>query len=73
MIDQSILYAECPCGSGKKFKFCCYPSIRNDLPRDPTRAEVTEAIRRRSQSARLAELAGETVAIDLDRFHELTR
>ena len=22
MIDQNILYAECPCGSGKKFKKC---------------------------------------------------
>ena len=71
MIDQNILYSECPCGSGKKFKFCCYPSIRADLPRDPTRADVTEAIRRQSQSARLAELGSTLGILDLDRFHEL--
>ena len=35
MIDQNVLYSECPCGSGKKFKFCCYPAIRYDLPDDP--------------------------------------
>lgn len=22
---QSLIYADCICGSGKKFKFCCYP------------------------------------------------
>ena len=71
MIDQSILYAECPCGSGKKFKFCCYPVLREDLPRDPTRADVTEAIRRRSQTERLLELEAMDGVIDLDRFHEL--
>ena len=71
MIDQNILYTECPCGSGKKFKFCCYPTIRADLPRDPTRADVTEAIRRQSQSARLAELGSTLGILDLDRFHEL--
>jgi tetratricopeptide (TPR) repeat protein len=30
-IDSSILYAACPCGSGKKFKFCCFEKVRNDL------------------------------------------
>ena len=71
MIDQDILYSECPCGSGKKFKFCCYPSIRDDLPRDPTRADVTDAIRLRSRAARLTELEAKSGAIDFDRFHEL--
>ncbi|MBP5226959.1 MAG: tetratricopeptide repeat protein [Kiritimatiellae bacterium] len=71
MIDQSILYAACPCGSGEKFKFCCYPSIRDELPRDPSQADVTEAIRRRSQSARLAELKTKFGFLDMDRFHEL--
>ena len=71
MIDQAILYSECPCGSGKKFKFCCYPSIRNDLPPDPTRADVTGAIRLRSRVARLTELTTKPVVLDLDRFHEL--
>ena len=60
MIDQDILYSECPCGSGKKFKFCCYPSIRDDLPRDPTRADVTDAIRMRSRATRLAELTAKS-------------
>ena len=73
MIDQNILYAECPCGSGKKFKFCCYPSIRANLPRDPTLADVTAAIRQRSQSARLAEFGGKSGVLDKDRFHELIR
>lgn len=71
MIDQNILYAECPCGSGKKFKFCCYPSIRDDLPRDPTRADVTDVIRLRSRVARLNELEAKSGVLDLDRFHEL--
>ena len=71
MIDQDILYAECPCGSGKKFKFCCYQSIRDDLPRDPTRADVTDAIRLRSRAARLTELEAKSGALDFDRFHEL--
>ena len=46
MIDQNILYSECPCGSGKKFKFCCYPVVRDELPRNPSRSDVTDAIRR---------------------------
>ncbi len=71
MIDQDILYSECLCGSGKKFKFCCYPSVRDDLPRDPTRADVTDAIRLRSRAARLAELTAKSGVLDLDRFHEL--
>ena len=71
MLDQNILYSECPCGSGKKFKFCCYPSIRDDLPRNPTRADVTSAIRRRSQAARLAEHEKKLVCLDIDRFHKL--
>ena len=71
MIDQDILYSECPCGSGKKFKFCCYPSIRDDLPRDPTRADVTDAIRMRSRMARLMAPTDKPGVLDLDRFHEL--
>jgi len=71
MIDQNILYAECPCGSGKKFKFCCYPVVRGELPRNPSQADVTEAIRRRSRSARMAEHADEIKTVDLDRYYEL--
>ena len=71
MIDQSILYSECPCGSGKKFKFCCYPDVRDSLPKNPSRSDVTEAIRRRSSAKRLAEGNGEIAVLDFDRFHEL--
>lgn len=71
MIDQNILYAECPCGSGKKFKFCCYPIVRGELPKNPTRADVNEVIRQRSLTARFSELSGDKVILDLDYFHEL--
>lgn len=30
-IGQDILYAPCPCGSGKKFKFCCFEKVRDEL------------------------------------------
>ena len=73
MIDQNILYAECPCGSGKKFKFCCYPEVRGELPKDPSLSDVTMAIRRRSQTARLAEHVNDTGFVDLERFHGLIR
>jgi len=73
MIDQNILYSECPCGSGKKCKFCCYPEVRSSLPRDPSRADVTTAIRKRSVMKRAAERRGEIAVVDLDRFHELIR
>lgn len=71
MIDQNILYSECPCGSGKKFKFCCYPVVRDDLPGDPTRADVTDAIRQRSAAKRLVEQKDTFGVLDLDHFHEL--
>ena len=29
MIGQEIVYAPCPCGSGKKFKFCCFKKYRD--------------------------------------------
>ena len=71
MIDPNILYSECPCGSGKKFKFCCYPVVRDDLPGDPTRADVTDAIRQRSAAKRLVEQKDTFGVLDLDHFHEL--
>lgn len=73
MIDQNILYADCPCGSGKKFKFCCYPLVRGELPKDPSQAEVTAAIRRRSQSMRLVEHMDDGGFVDIDRFQLLLR
>jgi tetratricopeptide (TPR) repeat protein len=73
MIDQNILYAECPCGSGKKFKFCCYPSVRADLPHNPTRAEVVDVIRQHAHSEKLVEISHKKGALDLDRFHMLIK
>ena len=45
MIGQEIIYAPCPCGSGKKFKFCCFKRYRNLLDDDMTLAEVTQLVR----------------------------
>lgn len=73
MIDQNILYSECPCGSGKKFKFCCYSVVRHELPKNVSRSDVTTAIRRMSASRRLAECKDKIGFVDLDRFHELMR
>ena len=44
-IEQSILYAPCPCGSGRKFKFCCLDFVRDALSDDPSQSEVTELVR----------------------------
>lgn len=45
MIGQEIIYAPCPCGSGKKFKFCCYTKYRDMLEDDMTPAEVAQLVR----------------------------
>lgn len=45
MIGQEIVYAPCPCGSGKKFKFCCFKKYRDRLDDDMTLAEVTQLVR----------------------------
>ncbi|MBQ6924659.1 MAG: tetratricopeptide repeat protein [Kiritimatiellae bacterium] len=44
-IDNSILYGPCPCGSGSKFKFCCWPKCRNSIADDMTKAEVIQTVR----------------------------
>ena len=44
-ISPAILYAPCPCGSGKKFKFCHLEEVRNLLPDDPTPSAVTQKVR----------------------------
>lgn len=46
-IDSNILYGPCPCGSGKKFKFCCLPEVRGELSDDADAAEVVEVVRTR--------------------------
>ena len=48
-ISPAILYASCPCGSGKKFKFCHLEDVRDLLPDDPTPSEVTMAVRKAIQ------------------------
>jgi len=45
MIGQEIIYAPCPCGSGKKFKFCCYKKYRSQLSDDMSLADVTQLVR----------------------------
>ncbi|MBR6022331.1 MAG: SEC-C domain-containing protein [Kiritimatiellae bacterium] len=48
-IDSGILYAPCPCGSGKKFKFCHYGELRDVLPDRPSPSDVTAAVRKAIQ------------------------
>lgn len=48
-IGQDLLYAPCPCGSGLKFKFCCFRAVRDALPPNPTQADVTIAVRSAKQ------------------------
>ncbi len=44
-IDSSILYMQCPCGSGSKFKFCCWPKYRDRLDDGMPRSEVMQTVR----------------------------
>ena len=44
-IDSDMLYGSCPCGSGKKFKFCCWPKYRDRIDGDMTKAEIVQAVR----------------------------
>ena len=48
-ISPSILYAPCPCGSGKKFNFCHLDEVRDSLRDDPTQSDVTTAVRKAMQ------------------------
>lgn len=45
-IDNELLYGPCPCGSGKSFKFCCWPKCRDELDGEFTHAELIERVRR---------------------------
>lgn len=44
-IDSDMLYGPCPCGSGKKFKFCCWQKCRDSINPDMTRAEIVQTVR----------------------------
>ena len=46
-LDSEVMYGPCPCGSGKKFKFCCFAEVRDSLPPDADADYVTEAVRTR--------------------------
>lgn len=46
-IDQDILYAPCPCGSGKKFKFCCFKKVRDELYGDVGPDDVSAIVEER--------------------------
>lgn len=39
------LYEECPCGSGKKLKFCCWPEVRDEVSGGDTHDRLVEAVR----------------------------
>ncbi|MBR4188351.1 MAG: hypothetical protein IKQ55_00120 [Kiritimatiellae bacterium] len=44
-LDSEILYMPCPCGSGSKFKFCCWKKYRDRIDDSMTRARVVQAVR----------------------------
>ena len=44
-IDSSTLYMPCPCGSGSKFKFCCWPKYRDRFDDETTRAQIVQTVR----------------------------
>ena len=43
-IDGKTLYGPCPCGSGKKFKFCCWPKCRNRIEGGMTKEEIEQIV-----------------------------
>ena len=49
-VDRDILYADCPCGSGKKFKFCCFESVRDELHDDIGKDEIASIVEERLAS-----------------------
>ena len=44
-IDSDMLYGPCPCGSGQKFKFCCWPKCRDSIAPDMTNAAIVQTVR----------------------------
>ena len=57
MLGQEIIYAPCPCGSGKKFKFCCFKEYRSKLVDGMTLAEVTQLVRCEKSGIKSGELS----------------
>lgn len=71
-INNEILYSSCPCGSGKKFKFCCFPKVRDELPDNALMADVVESVRSLENGIReiFKEYSDETVA-EAERLGDL--
>lgn len=44
-IDHEILYMPCPCGSGSKFKFCCWKKYRDCIDDSMSRAQIVQTVR----------------------------
>lgn len=72
-MDSEALYSPCPCGSGKKFKFCCWPELRAELPREATLADAACKIRAKKEPAGFTDLDEKGRALyvrALDLLHE---
>ena len=69
-IDSSILYMPCPCGSGSKFKFCCWPKYRMQLDTDMTKAEIVQTVRCKNAGSYDRDEDSEAVQL-CDRAHDL--
>jgi tetratricopeptide (TPR) repeat protein len=44
-ISNDMLYGMCPCGSGKKFKFCCWAKCRDKIDEFMTESEIVQTVR----------------------------
>lgn len=44
-INHEILYMPCPCGSGSKFKFCCWKKYRDCIDDSMTRTQIVQTVR----------------------------
>ncbi len=68
-IEHDLLYMECPCRSGKKFKFCCLEKVRDNLPYEPTKEDIVMAVRK--EMCCQAEGDGGTPYDDDDAVHTM--
>lgn len=64
-IDNDVLYGECPCGSGKSFKFCCWKKVRDQLPPHAGRSEVVAVVRRAAGGPEAPSIGDERVTHDV--------
>ena len=64
-IDNDVLYGECPCGSGKSFKFCCWKKVRDQLPPHAGRSDVVAVVRRAAGGPEAPSIGDERVLKDV--------